>query len=56
MTDIFRKLNYKNQDPILVLSSPRSFQGELREMAKLTAIHTAPKKERDMDLPWHLHR
>ena len=44
MTDIFRKLNYKNQDPILVLSSPRSFQGELREMAKLTAIHTAPKK------------
>jgi hypothetical protein len=44
MTEIFKKLNFKNQDPILVLSAPQSFQGELREMAKLAGIHFAPKK------------
>jgi hypothetical protein len=30
MTEVFKKLNYKNQDPVLVLSAPR-------EMAKQTS-------------------
>ena len=36
MTDLFRKLNFKDQSPILILDPPPSFEGELAAMAKET--------------------
>jgi len=40
MTEVFRKLNYKSQSPILVVGAPASFEGELRAMAGIE-IHRA---------------
>jgi hypothetical protein len=38
MTPLFKKLNYKNQDSILVLNAPASFEVELKSMSMLTTI------------------
>lgn len=43
MTDVFKKLNFKGQDPILVLAAPDAFEKELRAMAAETGIHRSPK-------------
>ena len=34
MTDLFKKLNYKNQPVILALNAPESFNHELNAMAE----------------------
>jgi len=39
MTAVFKKLNFKDQDPILVLSPPDAFQKELAAMEKDTTVH-----------------
>jgi hypothetical protein len=44
MTEVFKKLNYKNQEQILILSAPRSFESELREISKAAGVDSAPKK------------
>lgn len=43
MTDVFKKLNFKGQDPILVLAAPGAFEDERDAMAGETAVHRAPK-------------
>jgi len=44
MTEVFKKLNYKDQEPILILSPPQSFESELRQMSKRARIHSTPEK------------
>jgi hypothetical protein len=39
MTAVFTKLNYKGQDPILVLAAPDTFEGELRAMTSEAKVH-----------------
>lgn len=41
MTETFKKLNFKGQDPILVLGAPEAFEKELKEMSAEAAIHRA---------------
>jgi len=43
MTETFKKLNYKEQDPILIYNAPDSFGPELAAM-KEVGIHAKPKK------------
>ncbi len=43
MTEIFRKLNYKAQKPILVFKAPKSFGAELDAM-KEAGVHRTPKR------------
>ena len=43
MTAVFKKLNWKSQDPILVLAAPVSFEEELRAMTAAANIHRAPQ-------------
>jgi hypothetical protein len=45
MTEIFGKLNYKSQDPLLVWGAPASFERELKEMseADFKGIHQRPE-------------
>jgi len=38
MTDLFKKLNYKNQPQILAINAPKSFDNELNTMAELASI------------------
>ncbi|HET6487080.1 MAG TPA: hypothetical protein VFH83_11710 [Spirochaetia bacterium] len=44
MTETFRKLNYKDQRPILVLGAPQSFSGEIASMNAETEVRTSPAK------------
>jgi hypothetical protein len=44
MTEVFKKLNFKAQTPILVRGAPASFASELSAMKADTEIHTVPKK------------
>jgi hypothetical protein len=41
MTPLFKKLNFKNHSPILVLNAPETFEKELKEMKNETSIITA---------------
>jgi len=43
MTEVFRKLNFKGQDPILVAGAPDSFREELAAMETETSVHRGPK-------------
>ncbi len=40
MTPLFKKLNFKAQNAILVLQAPESFAAELQQMAAATEVHT----------------
>lgn len=40
MNPIFKKLNFKNQERILVLNAPKSFESTMAEMVDLTQIDT----------------
>ena len=44
MTETFRKLNFKAQDPILVLSAPDSFLKEIEAVSAITTLHAEAKK------------
>lgn len=44
MTPLFKKLNFKGQDNILVLNPPSSFETELTAMSAFTTIEKAPDK------------
>lgn len=43
MTDTFKKLNFKGQDPMLVLAAPEAFEKELKAMSGEAAVHRSPK-------------
>ena len=43
MTEVFRKLNFKDQDPMLVMGAPASFQEELSAVRTETTVHARPK-------------
>ncbi len=42
MTPLFKKLQFKKQDPILVVDAPPEFQPHLRAMSAFTRIETDP--------------
>jgi hypothetical protein len=42
MTETFRKLNFKDQNPVLILAAPDSFRREIEAMAAFTTIHLEP--------------
>jgi hypothetical protein len=39
MTEIFRKLNFRDQNPILIVGAPSSFAGEIAAMRPFATIH-----------------
>lgn len=43
MTETFRKLNFKGQNPILVVAAPSAFDAERAAAAEETAVHGAPE-------------
>ncbi|MGA2477979.1 MAG: hypothetical protein ABSG63_04430 [Spirochaetia bacterium] len=43
MTEVFKKLNFKVQTPMLVMDAPGSFASELAAMARESEIHQKPK-------------
>jgi hypothetical protein len=45
MTAVFKKLNYKDQDPLLVLFAPDAFDAELRAMSAEAAVHRTAQPE-----------
>lgn len=45
MNPIFKKMNYKNQSPILVLDQPESFESALIGMGDVTEIHQNIQQE-----------
>ncbi len=49
MTSTFKKLNFKNQDKILALNSPESFENELLAMAEVAGIIKSENEIRDID-------
>lgn len=49
MTPTFKKLNFKNQDKILVLNAPESFNNELRVMAEVAGIIKSDGEIPDID-------
>ncbi|MBK9735473.1 MAG: hypothetical protein IPO92_11055 [Saprospiraceae bacterium] len=40
MTELFKKLNYKNHQEIIILNAPISFSNEMQEMSKFCMIGT----------------
>jgi hypothetical protein len=44
VTEIFKKLNFKLQSPILVMKAPDSFASEISAIKAETEIHSVPKK------------
>lgn len=49
MDDIFRKLQFKGQEKIFVLNSPKEFGSHLEEMQDLTTIKTSPNCKQTYD-------
>ncbi len=44
LAGVWKKLNYKSQDPVLVVNAPGSFKAELTELAGFGAeVHASPK-------------
>lgn len=43
MTPLFKKMNFKDQEAIIVLQAPESFLPELKAMGKSTAVKTSLK-------------
>ena len=44
MTETFKKLNFKFQTPILIVSAPDTFVAEIAAMQTVTEIHPKPAK------------
>jgi hypothetical protein len=42
MTDTFTKLNYKDQNPILILNAPREFGEEIKAISKIAKVDPKP--------------
>lgn len=49
MTDVFKKLNYKNQPEILAFNTPESFLSELNKMAEFASIITNNDKTSEIE-------
>jgi hypothetical protein len=49
MTPVFKKLNFKNQQTIVAVNAPASFDSELRAMNKLAAVETAISKVKSLE-------
>jgi hypothetical protein len=41
MSPVFKKLNYKSQDPIYIVNSPESFQKEIEELGSVSTIKSS---------------
>jgi hypothetical protein len=41
MSPVFKKLNYKSQDPIYIVNSPESFQEEIEELGSVSTIKSS---------------
>jgi hypothetical protein len=50
MTDLFKKLNYKNQPVILALNPPKSFDNELNTMSDLAKIFKSENEIAEIEL------
>lgn len=44
MTPLFKKLNFKNHEKVLVMNSPASFETELADISKFTIIERNPNE------------
>jgi hypothetical protein len=44
MTDVFKKMNFKGQNPILILHAPKAFDTEMKKMVKETTIDHTPDR------------
>ncbi len=44
MTPLFKKLNFKDQERVVIVNSPSSFENELDEISKFTEIEKDPSK------------
>jgi hypothetical protein len=40
MSPLFKKLNFKDQQEIVIINAPESFEGELNEMQKVCAVES----------------
>ena len=49
VTTLFKKLNYKEQDPIVIINAPDSFAKEMKEMSKVTEILATPKIKKPIE-------
>jgi hypothetical protein len=49
MTSLFKKLNFKGQEKVLVVNPPASFEAELADMSKFTEIERDPAKISKID-------
>ena len=43
MTPLFKKLNFKNQNEIVIINSPKSFEPEIKNISEFTNVRTAIK-------------
>ncbi|HRH99576.1 MAG TPA: hypothetical protein PK006_00870 [Saprospiraceae bacterium] len=49
MSQLFKKLNYKSQDPIYILNAPESFEGELAVIKTMCEVKTTIEKASSLD-------
>lgn len=49
MTPLFKKLNFKNHEKVLVMNSPASFETELADISKFTIIERNPNEMSAID-------
>lgn len=49
MQEIIKKLNYKNQSPILVLDAPAECTALVQALSAIAEVHTSPQKDRTYD-------
>jgi hypothetical protein len=49
MTQLFKKLNFKNQERVVVINAPASFEAELLEMSRHTQIERHPDAVENID-------
>lgn len=49
MSTLFQKLNFKNQNPVLILNAPTSFEKNLKELSALTNVQRGLDKLEELD-------
>jgi hypothetical protein len=54
MNAIFKKLNYKDQKQLFILNAPKSFEQELNEMKRVTAIKSSIGSAKEIEFFWRL--
>ena len=49
MNAIFKKLNYKDQKQLFILNAPKSFEQEMNEMKRVTAIKSSIASAKEIE-------